>query len=185
MFIVNKPNPLNRTSECVSVQQLEHAFTCLTLLWVAPGESQYCPCGPQDSKKCKARAWKQISVSVFWPPLGKQEQRRHVRNSELNSDLNLENTSRALWGRTMKPWIPNFKSPCWRQAVWTRLNISNAHQLPLQKVIFVVVFAPLGGFWAEWHYQALREAEFLQENDQNWYLGGRGPTLPSQPEHSL
>lgn len=136
----------------------------LRLPWAAPDASQYCPCIPLDSKQCEMRVWKQISVSVFWPPSGKQEQRGHVRNSELNSDLNLENKGRALWGRTMKLCIPNFKSLCWRQAVWTWLHISNAHRLPFQKQIFCCGFCPPpppGGFWAEWQYQTLREAEFL------------------------
>lgn len=127
----------------------------------APDASQYCSCSPLDSKQCRTRARKRISASVFWPPSGKRERRRHVRNSELNSDLNLENKGRALWGRTMKLWIHNFKSPCWRQAVWTRLKISNAHRLPFQKVIFVVVFAPLGGFWAEWQDETLGKLIFF------------------------
>lgn len=146
---------------CVSVQQPEHTFSPPALPPLAPDASQYCSCSPLDSKRCRMRARKQISASVFWPPSGKQEQRRHVRNSELNSDLNLENKGRALWGRTMKLWIHNFKSPCWRQALWTRLNISNAHQLPFQKVIFCCGFCSLGGFWAERQYETLGEDFFF------------------------
>lgn len=129
-------------SSNVSIPFTPHPPPPLRLPRAAPDASQYCSCSPLDSKQWGMRARKQISSSVFWPPSGKQERRRHVRNSELNSDLNLENKGRALWGRTMKLWIHNFKSPCWRQAVWTRFNISNAHQLPFRKAIFVVVFAP-------------------------------------------
>lgn len=45
--------------------------------------------------------------------------------------------------------------------------------------------APLGGFWVEWQNQTLREAEFLEENDQTWYLPGRGPMLTSHSGYIL
>lgn len=93
----------------------------------------------------------------------------HPQGSESSADMSgivkLENKGRAPWGRTRKLRIPKFKSLCWRQAGETWLDISNAHQFLFQKVIFVVIFALLGGFLVEWQYQTLREAVFLYEND--------------------